>query len=1061
MKRYLLSAYLTLLLTFTGFSQTVTNVGTDFWIAFPPNFNSSATIKLFISSSVATSGTVSSAFPGVNQNFSVTPGIVTQVTLPSGIQIAPGIEDKGIHVVSNDPIALYGLNRYSNTTDAYLALPVNALGQDYRIVTYKSTQGNGGSAFCAVATQDGTVITVFNHLTNSTTNYNLNQGQTYYFEASNNGDDVTGSRIQSNFPVSVFGCCKIVNVPSGCSAADHIIEQMFPYYSWGKNFVTVALAGRDASGDVFRIVAAEDATEISINGILVQTINTGDHYETTLSGYNSIVTTKAVILAQFAKGITCSGSITGDPLMMLIPPKEQFLTNYTICTVAGFLANYVNVVAPDYAISIIYEDGTLIPSTAFTQIGTTNFYGAQRAVAEGSHTYTSTVPFGVFAYGWASADSYGYPGGGSLSPVGTVNSVSISPPSASGLLNVTTLCFTAHVEDNFFNPVVGVLVNFNITGISNITGTAYTDALGNAQYGYARTGTTPGTDNIYAECFGYTSTTSTASWSLNCFDPTNAGSIATSQQGCGSFTPFPLTSVTLPTGQTGTLEYKWQQSTTSAVAGYSDIAGSNNPDYAPGLIAQTTWFRRMARADCMTDWTGAVITEAVEMMVTTPVTPTVTLTADRVQLCAGGQVNFTATGLNGGSVPVWQWKVNGGNAGTNSSLFSCIPLNGDIITCEYTSSIPCTTGNPAVSNAIGIIVDPLLPVTVSISASVNPVCAGNPVTFTATPGNPGTLPVYQWKLNGAAAGTNNSVFICNPSSGDLVSCILTSSEICSSGNPASAIPILMTTLAVPDVTFTPCFDMATMVNAQPIQLKGGLPLGGTYSGPGVNSTTGVFNPSAAGAGTHAITYSYTNALLCSESKQLLIINSPLLIFNCGSPLTDMRDNKVYPTVQIGSQCWMQTNLDFGTTISDLIHQTDNCIVEKYDRHVSPVTRHAFYEWDEVMRYDATPGLQGLCPPGWHIPTEPEWNTLLNFYQGNSQAGYPLKDPFLNGFKAQTSGFFYLNSTWSFTDFATMFWSSTMTDQTRAYAHGINTIDHSVSLYAGLKANGFSVRCLKD
>lgn len=140
------------------------------------------------------------------------------------------------------------------------------------------------------------------------------------------------------------------------------------------------MAGRDASGDIFRIVTAEDGTVISINGTAVATINTGDYYETNLSGYNAITTSKATILAQFAKGRECSGNIDGDPFMMLIPPREQFLKNYTIINVAGFNSHWVNVVAPDYALGTIYQDGVLIPNAAFTQISTTNFYGAQRSV---------------------------------------------------------------------------------------------------------------------------------------------------------------------------------------------------------------------------------------------------------------------------------------------------------------------------------------------------------------------------------------------------------------------------------------------------------------------------------------------------------------------------------------------------------------------------------------------------------------------------------------------------------------------------------------------------------
>ena len=398
-KKNILLFIFSLLGALAGFSQTITNVGTDFWIAFPPNSGPNLQIKLFISSNYSTSGYVSSVFPGVNQSFTVTPGIVTQLTIPFGVQLVDGTEDKGIHVTSNDPISLYGVNTAVASADAFLALPVNALGLDYRIVTYKTTFNLGApSSFSVVAVQDGTELTIFNHQTNSTSTVQLHIGQTYHVRGQNMDDDMTGSRVQSNVPVAVFGSAPLVYLPAGCAAGDHIVEQMFPYYSWGKNFVTVSLAGRDASGDIFRVVAAEDATNISINGSAVATINAGDYYETNLTGNNSITTSKATILAQFAKGQWCSGMTTGDPMMMLIPPREQFLTNYTISIVDGF-SSWVNIVAPDYAIGTIYQDGVLIPTSAFSPVPSTTYFGAQRPVTPGSHTFTSVSPFGVFVYG--------------------------------------------------------------------------------------------------------------------------------------------------------------------------------------------------------------------------------------------------------------------------------------------------------------------------------------------------------------------------------------------------------------------------------------------------------------------------------------------------------------------------------------------------------------------------------------------------------------------------------------------------------------------------------------
>ena len=114
-----------------------------------------------------------------------------------------------------------------------------------------------------------------------------------------------------------------------------------------------------------------------------------------------------------------------------------------------------------------------------------------------------------------------------------------------------------------------------------------------------------------------------------------------------------------------------------------------------------------------------------------------------------------------------------------------------------------------------------------------------------------------------------------------------------------------------------------------------------------------------------------------------------------------------------------------------------------------------------MNYDPTPGAQGLCPPGWHVPTEAEWTTLFNFYQGNGRAGRPLQDTLINGLKALANGVFYMNSSWSFEGFATLFWSSTSWSTTKAISHGMNTYNFSVSFYPASRANAFPVRCLRD
>ena len=89
-------------------------------------------------------------------------------------------------------------------------------------------------------------------------------------------------------------------------------------------------------------------------------------------------------------------------------------------------------------------------------------------------------------------------------------------------------------------------------------------------------------------------------------------------------------------------------------------------------------------------------------------------------------------------------------------------------------------------------VNPNLPVSVSIVASANPVCANTAVTFTATPTNERTTPSYQWKVNGITSGTNNNIYTYTPVNGDIVTCMLTSNITCPTGNPATSNAITMT-----------------------------------------------------------------------------------------------------------------------------------------------------------------------------------------------------------------------------------------------------------------------------
>ena len=118
-------------------------------------------------------------------------------------------------------------------------------------------------------------------------------------------------------------------------------------------------------------------------------------------------------------------------------------------------------------------------------------------------------------------------------------------------------------------------------------------------------------------------------------------------------------------------------------------------------------------------------------MIVNPILPvSISISASNNPFCQGSMVTLTASPVNGGTTPAYQWKVNGTNVATTYPVYSYIPANGDIVSCVLNSSVPCPTGNPATSNTITLTEDNNVVVSVSIAPSLNPVCAGTTVTFT-------------------------------------------------------------------------------------------------------------------------------------------------------------------------------------------------------------------------------------------------------------------------------------------------------------------------------------------
>lgn len=267
--------------------------------------------------------------------------------------------------------------------------------------------------------------------------------------------------------------------------------------------------------------------------------------------------------------------------------------------------------------------------------------------------------------------------------------------------------------------------------------------------------------------------------------------------------------------------------------------------------------------------TAATVTSSgITMSVANPLTPSVSIVATDTSICAGSNVMFTATAVHGGPNPQYQWKINGTNTGTNAASFSSTALvHGDVVTVELTSSESCVSTATATSAGITMSVTNALSPSVHISASDTIVCVGEGVSFTATVMHGGFNPSYQWKVNGSNVGTNAPSFSTSTLvNGDAVSVELTSSESCVTSTTANSNTISVTVNAIPVVQNTTPIVLNKYCDGDTVPLRG-IPVGGTFSGPGVTDT--FFVAAVAGTGVHEVWYHYTDpASMCGDSAKV-------------------------------------------------------------------------------------------------------------------------------------------------------------------------------------------------
>lgn len=361
---------------------------------------------------------------------------------------------RAIQILASSPVIAHQFNPLNNenvySNDASLLLPVTAQGKEYYVLDWPSQMLPciPGAGFCPdpqysyvtiVATSPGTTnlnVTptarilpgdqVPNFTAGFTRSISLSYGQVLNLQAGDPDaaigqglNDLSGTHILADKPIAVFAGHEeaVIGDPDDTShqescCADHLEQQLFPVEAWGNEYIAALSPDRGNQEDHWRIVAAEPVTitfdppqngasQISLGKGEVTAFFSRDSFEVRASGKISV--------GQFLVSQQQTDDVTGDPAFILAVPQNQYRKDYHVLTPNGYTHDYVIVIRPP-AVSITV-DGVAIAESVFRSVGSGNWEVATIPVQPGVHVIEGAEAFGLQAYGFNNAVSYGYPGG--------------------------------------------------------------------------------------------------------------------------------------------------------------------------------------------------------------------------------------------------------------------------------------------------------------------------------------------------------------------------------------------------------------------------------------------------------------------------------------------------------------------------------------------------------------------------------------------------------------------------------------------------------------------------
>ena len=453
-----------------------------------------------------------SSLTGYNYTGTTTANATTFVTIPSSLQVREfnyTYRHLGLHVRSSpsQPISVVMVGYTNAPRSTYLALPCHDQPTDeyvYYGISHESKYCNYYGQILLVGCRDNTTVTI-TPTQNIQLPQNIQQHDSAIVNVTSGNNytvtlhalqtlliaaelvDLSGTKIVSNYPLTVIGGHQCANVPVNFGACDPIATQVPPTINWGTQFLLAQVQNHYSNGQRFKLITSRKNTHINItckqNSTSIVLALSGDilTYDNDHNTFCYVQCSQLCYIAELAFRRNYPNRRYGDALLMTVPPLRQYPHSVIFTTLLKMSTNFYSIAVP----ADTYFNGTIIINNVLTKLTWTSIYNSNGTIsgygytmsANGHYTISHSNPNGkiyVSVYGFRFRGGYGYTAGMLLQSndaLVSFNSSQYFVSEGDGHIIISI------VRSNNINTNINVFIESNSSTVNSATGKLYSKII--------------------------------------------------------------------------------------------------------------------------------------------------------------------------------------------------------------------------------------------------------------------------------------------------------------------------------------------------------------------------------------------------------------------------------------------------------------------------------------------------------------------------------------------------------------------------------------------------------